>query len=233
MRQLIKYIFISFFATFLFGCNKENVQVPADFKYSYCHMAKGFTLLYDITEITIDDTMDIFDTVRYQLKERYDSLYYDNSGNPVWRLERYKRADANQNWIISDVWTAQIVDRQLQVVEENQRILKLVFPPTDGKQWNGNLYNMMGAQEYEITEVDVPSTINQFQFDSTLTVTIEDSESLINKYFRFNQYAKHVGLINYTNISIDYANIIPGIPIEDRIARGNMYFQKLIDYYNE
>jgi hypothetical protein len=140
-------------------------------------------------------------------------MFIDNSGVPAWRLERFKRDDSTQNWVISDIWEVQFLNNQLHVVEENMRFVKIVFPPENGNHWDGNVYNTLDPLEYEITEMDVPGSVNQFSFDSTLTVTLDDRESLINKYYIFNQYAKHVGLINKTNISIDYANIIPGLPI--------------------
>ena len=233
MHSSIKYILIFCIPFLIWECKKEEAKPATDFKYSYVNMVKGFTLVYNVTEIVIDDTLDKFDTTRYQLKERYDSLFYDNLGNPVWRIERFKRNDSADNWIISDVWTSQLIDHQLQRVEENQRYVNIIFPPEQGKSWNGNVYNTLDPQEYEITDVDVPANVNQFHFDITMTVTLDNRESLINKYHVYNQYASHVGLINYTNIAIDYANIIPGIPIEQRIARGTLYYQTLIDYYNE
>ncbi len=233
MKGSLKYILILFFAVIFFGCKKENSKPSVDYLYSYFPMAEGYSLVYNVTEINIDDTMDIFDTLRYQLKERFDSLYYDNSGNPAWRLERYKRNDSSQNWIISDVWEAQVINNQLQIVEENQRFVKVVFPPEVGMHWDGNTFNTIGRQEYEVTDLNVPGNVNQYHFDSTLTITLDNRESLINKYYTINQYAKHAGLINKTVISIDYANIIPGVPIEQRIVRGHLYYQTLIDYFNE
>jgi hypothetical protein len=216
------------FAVCFSGCKKESGNKPVDLKLSYYPLAFGHELIYKVTDITIDDTMDVFDTINYELKERIDSMFIDNSGNQAWRLERYKRTDSTQPWVILDVWVAQMVKNQAQQVEENQRYVKIVFPPEIDKTWDGNVFNTLGSKEYEISSTDEACTINSIYFDSVLTVEQENTETLINKYHTFEQYANHVGLINKEIIAIDYAWVDTSVPIEQRIRRAHLYYQKLI-----
>ena len=218
-----------FIAILIFtGCKKENELKPVDYLYSYFPLIKGHELIYNVVDIVIDKDINQFDTVIYQLKERIDSMFIDNSGNAAWRLERYKRDDSTASWVISDVWMAQIANNRAQQVEENQRYVKIIFPPEIGDTWNGNIYTTLESQEYKVTGLNSPLSLNNFYFDSVLTVTTENTETMINKYYSFNQYANHSGLINKQMISIDYADIIPGLPIEQRISRGHLYYQTLI-----
>jgi hypothetical protein len=220
--------FILLLAFCFFGCKKENESKPVDFKYSYFPLSTGHELFYNVTVINIDDTMHYFDTVRYELKERIDSMFIDNSGNEAWRIERYKRNDSTHPWVIIDVWVSQITKNQAQQVEENQRYVKIVFPPEINKMWDGNVYNTLGSKTFEISGVDEDCTINNLYFDSVLTVEQENNETLINKYHTFEKYANHFGLVQRDTIAIDYAYIIPGVPIEQRIRRAHFYYQTLI-----
>jgi len=227
--MVARYSFIILlFALCFSSCKKENESKPVDLKFSYFPLTLGHELIYKVTDITIDDTMNIFDTIRYELKERIDSMFIDNSGNKAWRLERYERSDSTQPWVIHDVWVTQIVHNQVQQIEENQRYVKIVFPPEINKNWDGNIFNTLGTKTYEISGVDQACSINNFSFDSVLTVVEERDTSLINKYFTFEQYANHVGLINKEVIEISYARVEYHVPIEQRILRGHLYYQSLI-----
>jgi hypothetical protein len=232
-----RYSFLLLFTIFSFSCiiscKKEYTSELTDFQYSYFPTSKGYCLVYDVTSITIDDTMNIFDTVRYQLKEKFDSVYTDNTGNSCWRIERYTRNNNSLPWVITTVILSQITSKQLQQVEENQRIIKIVFPPKVGNVWNANTMNSLESKEYEIETANVPDKINNFHFDSTLKIVTENSSSLINKYYSFNKYANHIGLVGITKINIDQAKIIYNLPIEQRISIGTQYYQTLKEYYHE
>lgn len=233
MSARLTFVLIFLIVIVFFGCKKENESKPIDYQYSYFPLNNGNELIYQVVDITIDKNIGEYDTLTYQLKERIDSMFIDNSGNKAWRLERYKRLDSTQNWVISDVWMSQIADHKAQQVEENQRFIKIVFPPEVGKKWNGNVCNTLDAQNFEITALDAPLSLNDFYFDSVLTVVQKYDTSKIHKYYTIEQYANYTGLVNKQIISIDYAFIefdTHGIllPIIQRISRGHLYYQTLI-----
>lgn len=229
---IFKLQFVLIFTIFFLACKKENPSSPVNYKYNYFPLKQGLQRIYKVVDITIDTAINKFDTINYELKEVYDSSFVDNSGNIAWRLERYKRDDSTQQWIISDVWENQVVNNQAHSIEENYRYIKIVFPPKKNETWNGNAFNTLESQSYSIYAFDEPVTVNQLFFDSVITVYQENNETLINKYFTFEQYAKNVGLINKTVIAVDQVTYIdyisPIVPIEQRIARGHLYYQTLI-----
>jgi len=228
--MIARFIFLIFLLAICFsGCKKENESIPVDLKYSYFPLISGHELTYKVVEIEIDKEIGTYDTTTYQLKERFDSMFIDNSGNAAWRLERYKRNDSTQPWVILDVWVSQIMQNQAQQVEENQRIVKIAFPPEINKNWDGNVYNTLGLKTFKISGIDVSFSINSLHFDSVLTVVQENDTSLINKYYKSEQYAKYVGLIYKKNIAISSAWVDAGVPIEQRINRGILYYQTLIN----
>jgi hypothetical protein len=63
-----------------------------------------------------------------------------------------------------------------------------------------------------------------------MTVTQMDILNSIEKKYAIEKYAKNIGLI-YKEIIDIYATSTPyGKPIEERIKKATIYYQKIIDY---
>ncbi len=111
-----------------FSCSKENKStlIPIDFSYSPLEVGKEWN--YIVTDIKVDVPISFYDTQRFYLKEKIESMFYDETGNVIYRIERYKRNDTLSAWQLTDVWMAQYYKNQYHKVEENIRYVKLVFP---------------------------------------------------------------------------------------------------------
>lgn len=211
---------VLFFITLLIlaSCKKES-NAP-DFHKDYFPLEKGHFVIYDVVEINHDvDNAVQHDTMMYQLKTVIGDTVLDNLGRVARKFFRYKRLDANGVWELSDVWTA-IVDGTLaELTEENQRIIKLVFPPSENKEWNPNSYTTLPALEAHYVSIHASKTINALVFDSTLTVELEDYFSMVDYRRKFEVYAKGVGLIKkvYKDLIIagfDKTNVQKGKELE-------------------
>jgi hypothetical protein len=221
-------VFLIIVIVFFLGCKKENTTQVVNYQYSYFPLTKGLQRIYKVTDRSIDKESNVDTTITYELKEIVDSFYVDIAKEPSWRVVRYKRADSTKKWTLIDVWENQIINNKAFGIEENQRFVKVIFPPKSGASWNGNSYNTLVPKTFTITDIDKHVDVNNLSFDSVLTIYQDKSETMINKYHTFEQYAVNVGLINKTIISIEYAFIIPGLPIEQRISRGRLYYQTII-----
>lgn len=213
------------------GCKKES-ENKIDYGYNYFPLIVGKERIYKVVDINIDTAIGQYDTAIYFLKEKIASEFVDNSGSKSCVVERYVMYDSMPSWEITDVWVAQLKSNQAQQVEENLRIVKIVFPLVKHDIWNGNVFNILEPKYYEIESFDKPDFLNEKNYDSVLTVVEEDNESMINKYFEIEQYAKDIGLINKTVIAIKKVTYIdiyePIVPIEQRISIGHLYYQTLI-----
>lgn len=212
------------------SCKDDKDTIPSPlqgFYYNFVPSEVGHAAIYDITLITKDEFTGNQDTLRYQLKELIESEFTDLSGRKTQRLELYTRADSTQPWIISDVWTANVISDRYEKKEENISYVKLRFPLVEGNVWNGNLYNSLPEQEYSLTSLNSSSTINGMNFDSTLTVLQSDYEDLLEKSFAIEQYATGAGLIYKESVFIkkDFNN--PGA-----IKAQTKYRQTLVSYSN-
>ncbi|GAB5417786.1 MAG: hypothetical protein Crog4KO_24650 [Crocinitomicaceae bacterium] len=177
----------------LFSCKKEGAPL---FHREYFGLETGRYVIYNVTEITHDTALNpAHDTVTYQLKTVWEAEYIDNQGRSASEFRRYKRSTDTDPWVLSDIWTGIHDGVRAELIEENQRVVKLVFAPTLSKDWDINAYNTMTEMDAYYSDVHVDTTINGVLFDSTVVVDQEDYSSLIDTVRMFEVYAKHVGLI--------------------------------------
>jgi hypothetical protein len=148
--QMKRYITlnITFFIVLMFivlapSCKKKKVE-KFDFQTEYFGLDKGRFIEYDITYIFHDSLLKKHDTVYYQIKTWIGDTIIDNSGRVGREFHRFKRADSNKFWKPTDIWMAIIDGNRAELVEENQRKIKMVFAPTEDKTWDINSFNNTG-----------------------------------------------------------------------------------------
>ncbi len=185
------------------SCKNDPATYLADYKYEYYPLDTGKYLVYDVDSIFSYNSNFVKDTVHFQLMELVADTFYDNQNQLNYRLELYKRKTSAEPWIIDRVWYALKTINNVQKIEDELRFIKLTFPPSAGATWNGNLYIASGSQpftdfqnwEYSYEGVDVPYSINGFNFDSALIVSDVADSIYTYKHLRKEVYAKHVGMV--------------------------------------
>lgn len=230
--QLSRIIYILSTAIFLLlqGCKEDDLNPPAiqeGFEYQYAPTDVGHVVVYDVRIIEKDEFTGVQDTVDYQLKELIESTFTDIAGRPTQRIERYTRTDSTQAWIISDVWTSNMLKDRFEKNEENNTYVKLRFPITLDFQWNGNLFNGQLEKTYTYTSIHQPYSINGFSLDSTITVLQDDYEDLLEKRYELERYALGIGLVYKESTLIKKEFNTPGA-----IRSQTRYTQKLVSFNN-
>jgi hypothetical protein len=180
-------------ALLLLGGCKKNPE--PDFHYDYFGLEQGRYVIYDVIDITHDDALDQHDTVLYQLKTYWAGEYIDDQGRTAREFWRYTRGTPTGAWVLQDVWTGIIDGIRAELIEENQRKVKLIFAPTLQKMWDANAYNMQGELECYYRDIHQDTIINGTSFPSTVVVEQENSNSLIDTVRMYEMYAKNVGLV--------------------------------------
>jgi hypothetical protein len=202
----------------LFGCKKKQAEIP-NMHLNYFGLIPGRYVIYDVKEIYHDvDLNPQHDTIKYQLKTVIGDVFLDDQGRSAREFKRYKRNNFTDSWVISDVWTALINNYKAELVEENQRIIKMVFAPTKEKNWNPNAFNSFDSTNYYYSNIHLPFSVNNLSFDSTVTVKQDYFFSLIDYRNQHETYAANVGLVSktYKNLYIsnfDTLNVQKGTEI--------------------
>ncbi len=215
----------------LFSCKKDS-HVRINMGYNYFPNQIGRYVIYDVDSIYYYNSPVQTDTVKFQLKEKIESIYWDNQNRPTIRLERYKKyynsntPYLSMQWVLANVWSENLTNRTAEKVEENVRFIKLAFPINKDQKWNGNAQNTNESCDYSYEYFDATKTIGNFHFDSVLQVTQVDDKlsNIIERKYYIEKYAKNVGLVYKQIIDIQSSGpYYPPKPIMQRITSGFQY----------
>lgn len=218
MRPFLYYIITFSLILLSFSSCKKQAETP-QFYYDYYDLTQGRYIEYDVMEIKHDVSLATkHDTMIYQLRTVIGDTIIDNEGRIARKYIRYKRPNASASWVLTDIWTTIISQNRAELVEENQRVIKLVFAPTLSKEWNPNSFNMFPEQSAFYRDIHDPYSIGSLDFDSTLFVIQEEMEepNLVVHKQQFEIYAKGIGLIrkyykdltiqNFDTLDVQYGN---------------------------
>ena len=215
MRHLSKIALLSLLLVFIFfSCKKDKGNY--DLHYDYFGLIEGRYIDYDVTEIHHDAASSIpHDTSYYQLRTWIGDTIIDNQGRIARKFIRFTRNNSSDEWAQTDIWTTLIAERRAETVEENQRVIKMVFEPTESKEWNINSFNLLTELNAYYRDIHLKQTINGETFDSTLVVEQEDFFSLIDYRRKYEVYANNIGLVqkyykNLVIIGFDTLNVKSG-----------------------
>ncbi|MGQ0828630.1 MAG: hypothetical protein ACT4ON_09570 [Bacteroidota bacterium] len=244
-----KYISIFFISVILvpgfFSCKKDKAATP-DMGYNYFPSETGTYVVYNVDSFYYNDfnVPTTIDTFRFQLKEKIQSLYYDNENRLTIRLERYIKNYSStvpysqMPWILKNVWSENKTATNAEKVEENVRYVKLKFPVKENQKWNGNIQNTLPEWNYSYAFFDLSRTIGGIKFDSVLQVDQYDdgSKNLVERRLYVEKYARNVGMVYKQVIDVESqpgANPPPNfflIPIMQRVTSGVQYTMTINSY---
>lgn len=224
------FYFTSFFILFIgmtfVACKKKDNSV--DFHFDYYPQTQGKFVVYDVKEISHSTGASGSDTSIYQLKTVIGEPYEDNEGRIARKFYRFTRTTSAQSWLLKDTWTTIIADYRAELVEENQRVVKLVFSPTLNKEWDANANNTFSALPCYYSNIHKTFNLGSLSFDSTLTVEQADERNLIQFKRSYEVYAKGVGLVKkyHKNLIINNFDTL-------NISEGKELYMTVISFGSE
>jgi hypothetical protein len=234
-KNVIFFITLITAATVLFSCRKETIDA-AERGESYYPYSENLWWEYDVDSTYYNDFSG--DTVQatFILREEFDSFFVANNGEMAIRIERYRRVNESDPWQGPRIWWTYVTVDGAVKVEENVPYVKVNFPVKEGNEWNGNRLNFMESWDFVYESVDEPLTVNGNSFDSTTSILQISEETLLEKRFYKEKYARNVGLIEKSVTDIrgytDSDNIPDTIvkPLMNRIKSGVVITQKIRDW---
>ncbi len=196
--------------------------------YDYYPLKQGHYNIYSVHEVIVDQQVNVRDTFDYFIKTLVGDTITDNSGRQAKQFERYYSANANGPWTIHDVWTAIKYDGKAELVEENNRVIKLVFAPSEDDEWNMNAYNTLEPLECYYSSIHQSYSLGGNTYASTVTVEQEDFSSYIDSRRKYEVYARGVGLVHkyFRDFIINNGN-------PNNVKKGHLLEMRLISYGEE
>lgn len=239
MKTKLKYGFIlAFVLLYISSCQKETLDVDkaSEMGYDYVPIVKDSYRIFNIEQITIDAEIGKFDTLRYQLKEvLVDTIYSTQTDSQTYKIEQFTRTDSTKIWDIKNVYKVVKSNTNYIRFEENVPIVSMVFPVKYGQTWNINRYNTLDEKETTLEAVDKQDTSGAFIFPKVVSSIQADYESLIDKQYEIEKYARGVGLVYKQQIDVEsqnYGNVVVDMskPIMKRITKGTIQTWILASY---
>jgi hypothetical protein len=211
MKQSI--IAFSVLTLLLFSCKKEII--PADeveLGKDYYPLTTGHFIDYAVDSIVYNDFNQTTDTFKLEFKDEIEDQFLDNEGRTSYSIQRYYRQDSTYLWDENQTYYATTTSFKLEVVENNLRFIKLVFPVKLNTRWYGNTYipassnsdlQWLDGWDYKYLKVSEPFNNGKIEFTNTVTVTqVDNTEGAPDDPNQFSAhtfskevYAKNVGLV--------------------------------------
>lgn len=222
MRQLGILIGLLFVVA---SCKKEQDNTII-YGYEYFPTKQGHYLVYDVEDIFHDVALEPqHDTSHYQIKEVIFESLVDEEGDSIQKIKRYYRLNDTLDWEIQDVWTQKRTATTAEVVEENDRFIKMIFAIAYDRTWNCNALNNEDDLECYYENIYLPYSVNGTLYDSTVIVEKENFTSFIDYRRKYDVYARNIGKIKsvYKDLEIDNFDTLD-------IQKGAEITYTLIDY---
>lgn len=229
MKKLLAYLLYSLAILALPACGDKNLEPDKNLLgYDYFPLDIGQYIDYDVKTTSYFPNNPTV-TEQFQMRELLIETYTSVEGKSTHKIQRYKRANANLPWALDSTFSTHIDNFNAFRSENNRVFVKLAFPLSVGKKWNGNGFNNLKKDNNTIEELDIPRKINTFTFENTMKVVLANDSSLVYQDRRQEIYARKVGLVQSSIKILNYctdANCIG----QGKILSGTVKTQTLLNY---
>lgn len=183
------------------ACTKDEKVAEPEVGYAYFPLSNGKQYIYRIDSISYDNNSGFtqIDTFKYYYKEQIGESFTDNTGLINFRINRFYSDSLDSSWIETTQWVASTSELYAIRTEDNRSYVKLLFPLSNTKSWDGNLFNNLGFERYRIINLDVPYQ----NYAATLQVQQKNDSNAIELIRRNEIYAKGIGLVYLKSDSIN------------------------------
>ena len=225
MRQFLSPLLVILLAA---ACDTED-RKPADIGTDYLPVAVGNYQIYAVEETQYNAITGMTE-LHYQLMTEVIDSFPGTDGTATYVIHRSKRNTDTDSWTYLDTWSMRVTDTEAIVNEENISYVKLIFPAGNGRTWNGNKFNNSDEDDYDMTLVDRPYTLDNQAFDKTLIVDQEDNQDfIVYQDKRSEVFARGIGLIYKETTQLKYCDK-PECLGEQQVESGLIWKQSILSY---
>lgn len=180
----------------LAGCRESDPVPVYNPDYEYVPLAVGNWIEYEVDSIVYNSFEDSTEYYNYIVKDEVVESYEDLEGRTVYRVLRYQRADSNSAYSPTITYELLRDDNRIERKLNGKVTVPFVFPPQEGRTWDGNAFNTDERQDFEFDYVDQFREFNDVQYRGlTRIIQIEDTNNFVIKQFAEEIYADGIGLI--------------------------------------
>jgi hypothetical protein len=187
---------------------------------------EGKYITYRVDSVVFSNFGTVIQTHKYQIRQEIDTLITDNLGRPSYRVICYLRDEAGlEPWVPTSTYFITHLDKQVEVIENNLRVIRLRQPFRINFNWKGNKYlseqpyhprfqisidDFMNTWDFTYDNFEASTTIGTQTVDNVYTVfcideslnnapsgvpPVADPGAYGNKTFSLDKYARGLGLV--------------------------------------
>ncbi|WP_018630011.1 hypothetical protein [Niabella aurantiaca] len=230
MSKLFDPLRLLLAALLLFSCGEKKADfIPASQVKDYFPLQVGKFITYRIDSTVFVRSGSEVEVHQYEVKHSITGTTTDNEGRPTYIVQRSIR-NANGSWADNGRYYITPSDNNVEVIENNLRVVKIAGPMLQDYEWKGNQYlvgpdSLSNASPYsDLYDTQADDNMNKWVFKYTQfgneTIeaqqysdvwTIEQSNDVLNmpptgsSYASMavssEKYAKNIGMV-YRNYQI-------------------------------
>ena len=206
MKQPQNLLLLFLISISFFTCDSSSIE-PANQTsgQEYYPFTIGHQTSYQVTK-TIFKLNDATEIQTYQVKELIKETFQNQTGETAYKLIRYVRQNAFENWQADSVWSVRLADSRIIKTEQATPFVKLNLPLSQGKTWDGNLFNAEKPQDYLVEYLGSSQNIGGTDYPNTLGIIEKADSSLVSRNVRRVVYAENIGLVYQKSESLIYCN---------------------------
>lgn len=225
MKRFLKYLLVVSVAA---ACDDDD-GLMADRDADFFPLETGLYWEYGVVE-TRYETGEPPNHSEYRLRVEVTDSFPNTDGTLTWVLLRSKSIVPGTQWMAYDTWSVIATKEQVVVREGNIPFVKMLLGASGDVSWDGNRYNNLGKDVYQVVDKDMPFSAGGTNFDKTLTVLQEDNGDVIVFYDKRREvYARSIGLIYRETKQLHYCTE-DHCRAQQKVEHGVDYTQELIAY---
>ena len=217
---LLRKTFFAFAMVVLFSACKRTDTLETITLEEIAPLKIGKYITYRVDSLVFTNSGKSTEIHKYRFRHIIEKQVKDNQNRPAWLVNTYINDSlGNGSWIASGVYIVTPVDKQLEVNENNLRVIKIHLPVKEGFDWKGNSYlpdrpynpqypisidgNMSlweftyesVNQKEKIGTVDINDVSTIAHIDASENVPIRSDTAFASREFSLEKYAKNIGLV--------------------------------------
>lgn len=195
------------------SCLKEKSTLSFEDARDYFPLQPGKFIVYRVDSLVYLNLGTKKETKSAIVQEKVDSIGRDNMGRITFKIIQSTRNTADTNkWDFTGVYRVTPTNAGVEVVQQNQRYIRLISPIIKDYKWKGNAYinttgnselSYLNNWEYSYEQIGTPQTINNKIYEDCVNV-LQNNDTIGNpgnrnffsgiSYAR-EIYARNIGLI--------------------------------------
>ena len=209
-----RYVILNLLVILLImSCKKESTKLIYDDAGDYLPLIPGKYIIYQVDSIVYLNLGTQKEVRSSVIQEKVDTSEFDQLGRKSFRIVQLTRNTNDTNkWTFTGAYRVTPVSGKIEVVQQNQRFIKLVSPIIQNYKWRGNAFinttsslelAYLDNWEYTYEETGSNQTFNNINYKDCINV-LQNNDTIGNPgnknfFWGINYsreiYARNIGLV--------------------------------------